>query len=79
MNFHVYLDEELGREIQQICLTTHKKRNAVVREALRLYVKQQKTAVWPESVLSFQGIKDFPPFELSRNELLPESRPTFLE
>lgn len=79
MNFHVYLDEDLGRQVQQLCHTTHKKRNTIIREALHLYLQQQKKMAWPESVLLFEGIGDFPPFETSRNELPLESRQTFLD
>lgn len=79
MNFHVYLDEELGQQVKQICLSKHKKRNAVIREALRLYVQMQKEDVWPDSVLLFQGAADFPAFELLRNEFQLESRQPFLD
>lgn len=79
MNFHVYLDEDLGRQVEKICHTTHKKRNTIIREALRLYLQQQKRSVWPDTVLSFKGMKDFPPFELSRQELSNELREPFLD
>jgi hypothetical protein len=28
---------------------------------------------WPEAILSYEGISDFPPFESYRDELLPPS------
>lgn len=91
MNFHVYLDEDLGRQLEKLCLTTHKKQNTIVREALRLYLynshfasrmlfapnnvpdcifqaMQKKKVVWPDSVLSFKGMADFPSFESLRDE-----------
>jgi len=79
MNFHVYLDENLGNQIEKFCQVSHKKRNAIVREALRLYLQQQKKSTWPDSILSFEGMKDFPAFELYRKEFPPESRENFLE
>ena len=79
MNFHVYLDDELGKEIEMLCRTTHKKRNAIIREALRMYIQDQKKAVWPDSVLSFEGVSKYPPFESSRKELGKDSRKPFLD
>jgi hypothetical protein len=79
MHFHVYLDQELGEEVRIICQKTHKKRNAVVREALRLYIHQQKKKTWPDSILAFRGIKDFPAFESYRKDLGQDLRTTFLD
>lgn len=79
MNFHVYLDEDLGHQIEKLCQKTHRKRNSIIREALRLYLQQQKKAAWPESVLTYRGIEDFPPFESSRNEFSTEARQPFLD
>lgn len=74
MNFHVYLDDKLGQEVQMLCQTTRKKRNAIIREALQMYIQAQKKAAWPNSILSFKGISKFPPFESYRKELGNDSR-----
>ena len=79
MHFHVYLDENLAQNLAQLCQETHKKRNAVVREALQLYLEQQKQACWPTDVLSFKGIKDMSAFESFRSDLSSDSDRSFLE
>lgn len=68
MNFHVYLDDKLSQEVQMLCQTNHKKRNAIIREALQMYIQARKKAVWSDSILSFEGISKFPSFESYRNE-----------
>ncbi|MBF0110651.1 MAG: hypothetical protein HQL76_15890 [Magnetococcales bacterium] len=45
--------------------------NALVREALALFLNHAGTGQWPREVMEFQGVKDFPPFEDHRNELPP--------
>lgn len=78
MNFQVYLDEELGQQVHQLCQKMHKKRNTIIREALHLYLKSQVKKKWPNSVLAFEGVKDFPSFEAGRKEDLLNTRQEFL-
>lgn len=79
MNFHVYLDDELGRKVEKLCLDTHKKRNTIIREALHFYLDQCNGRKWPESVLAFNGIPNFPSFESLREDLPDDTRETFLD
>lgn len=79
MHFHVYLDDGLAQNMARFCDETHKKRNAVVREALQLYLEQQQKKQWPPEILSFQGVDDFPAFESFRSELPADKRTPFLE
>ena len=79
MNFQIYLDEELGQQIHHLCHSTHKKRNTIIREALKLYLDTQKKSVWPDSILTFNGVSDFPAFETDRKIDLFNTRPEFLD
>lgn len=72
MSFHVYLEPELEYKLQSLCKKTGKKRNAIVREAIREYVDSHLSSEWPAAVFDFIPDKDLPPFENARNEGLIE-------
>lgn len=78
MNFNVYLDDKLGKEFTYYCKSAHKKKNAVIREALEAYIHQHTDATWSPSVLEYKGVSDMEPFESTRSELKPDNRPDFL-
>lgn len=78
MHFHVYLDEGLAKNLAQCCQNTHKKRNAVIREALQLYF-DQKNDHWPPDLLAFKGIQDFPTLESLRGDFSDDFDRSFLE
>ncbi len=47
----------------------------LILQALRQMIQPIPVSAsqWPESILSYDGIPDFPPFESYRDELLPPS------
>ncbi len=71
MNFQIYLEEPLRRELDDLRRRTGTKRNALVREAIRQYIERQKSRQWPESVVEFKPEKSFPRFETARKTLSP--------
>ena len=79
MNFNVYLDDQLAKDLVNFCQTTHEKRNAVIRDAIALYTHQAAQKSWPKHILEFQGISDIEPFESFREELSAEHRPSLFE
>lgn len=72
MNFNVYVEDRLAQEIERFAQEQGKKRNAIVREALELWIAQHKTVSWPEVVLNYEGEEDSEgiTFEAYRDELL---------
>ena len=78
MNFNIYLDKGLSQKLSYVCETTHKRRNAIIREALELYIRQLTQRTWPPSILNFQGLEGIEPFEATRKELGPDQRTPFL-
>ena len=62
------LDEtDLDRLLQQVVvLRTQRKAHVLSAES-----GSTEPALWPEAVLSYQGVADFPAFESYREELLP--------
>lgn len=65
------LEQDLIRQAEQSNVTLQ----TLILQALRQLAQPPSvfTSQWPESVLSYQGILDFPAFESYRDELLPPS------
>lgn len=71
MNINVYLEDELAQELLNCSKSTDQSRNAIIRTAIRDWLKQQQGGNWPHNFLAFKGVPDFPAFEASRDELKP--------
>ncbi|MBP7395000.1 MAG: CopG family transcriptional regulator [Zoogloea sp.] len=71
MNFNIYLDDETGQLLNKVAKKSGKSRNALIRQAVREWLKRQGKPQWPEEVLAFKGMADMPLFEASRDRLRP--------
>ena len=71
MNFNIYLDEETGKRLTRATQASHQSRNALIREAINLWLESHGAKHWPDAVLDFQGVPDYPLFESTRQELKP--------
>lgn len=71
MNFNIYLDDETGRQLNQVAKQAGESRNALVRQAVNAWLKQYSKPQWPEAVLAFKGMAELPPFETGRDSLKP--------
>ncbi|MGV2828105.1 ribbon-helix-helix protein, CopG family [Myxosarcina sp. GI1(2024)] len=70
MNFNLYLEDELERELQNLARVTGKSRNALIREAIQSLISQHHKSKWSKNILDFRGIKEGLDFESYRDELL---------
>lgn len=77
MNISIYLEQPLAKKTQQYATKMSMSRNAIIREALRVWLLQHDTVSWPRSILDFKGISDFSSFEEERNDLLPPNEDPF--
>ena len=68
MNFNIYLDDEMARQLQKETQISHLSRNAIIREAINSWLNNKKKQ-WPEEILNYQGDADFSSFERYREEL----------
>lgn len=75
MNFNVTIEDSLGQQIQQIASQTGKQPDEVFQEALRLWLSNQHSSTWSDTVMNFPGDPDTISFESSRKELLPPRSP----
>ena len=63
------LEQDLMRQAEQsnVPLST------LILQVLRQITQKPSIPQWPDTILSYQGIPDFPAFESYREELLPPS------
>lgn len=76
MNFNIYLGEELGHRITSYAEKQGVSRNSLIRQAITEFI-QDKHQCWPDNILEFQGVHDFPAFESNRHELLAPKEDPF--
>jgi len=55
MHFNIYIDEQIGRELNEAAQFSGKSRNALIREAIAQWLHKSKSK-WPQEVLSFRGV-----------------------
>lgn len=70
MNISIYLEAPLAKKAQHYAEKMGMTRNALIREAMKVWILQHEASSWPESVLNFQGVADFPSFEEGRDDFL---------
>ncbi len=73
MNFNIYLDDEISKELDRTAATLGETRSGLIRKALREWLDKKTLGSpgWPSIVLEWEGVADTPPFESYRSELLP--------
>ena len=71
MNINIYLEDSLGKQLNQYTKLIGKSRNAIIREAVKEWINLHGVKEWPSSILKFKGIDDTVSFESHRNDLLP--------
>ena len=72
MNVNLYINDELAKQLDMIVLSTDKKRNSLIQEAIYNLVKSYRGTKWPDAILNFKGIEDLSDwdgFEQHRQEL----------
>jgi hypothetical protein len=65
------LDRLLAFRATQLNLSLEALILQTLTQLLTVPQSQQPVSQWPEIILTFTGIPDFPPFESYRDELLP--------
>ena len=65
------LENDLTRQAAQSNIPL----NTLILQVLRQIAQKPSIPQWPDTILSYQGVPDFPAFESYREELLPPSEP----
>ncbi len=73
MNFNLYLDDQLAQELDSTAKTLGETRSGLIRKAVREWLDKKTLGSpgWPSLLLEWRGVRDMPPFESYRDELLP--------
>ena len=72
MQFNIWVNNELMKDIEVIMKSEGKKKNAIINEAIAEYIKYKKSKRWSNDIKNFKGIKGFKEenkFENFRDEL----------
>lgn len=69
MHFNIYVDDQVGAQLNKLAKKSGKTRNSLIREAIEEWITQQINPKWSDIVLDFNGLKDFPAFETYRKDL----------
>ena len=59
MHYSIWFGKKMLEGLESIMVSTGKKRNTLVKEAVEEYIKRWNEKAWPESIMRFKGIKDF--------------------
>ncbi|BAU62917.1 hypothetical protein STA3757_02680 [Stanieria sp. NIES-3757] len=73
MNFNVYINDELGKELENLVSKTGKSRNSLITLALQLLIEQEYQSQWCDEIINWNGIEESISFESYRDELVPPS------
>ena len=75
MNFSIYINDELGKKLQEIAEREHISRNNLINEAIARLIEEREASTWGEEVLNWSGC---PKFEIgSRDDLTAPKKEIF--
>ncbi len=77
MQITIDLPKDLEQNLIRQAAETNTSLQTLILQALRQITQTPPDPVsqWPEIILAYEGIPDFPAFESYRNELLPPREP----
>ena len=77
MNLNIYLEDQVAKQLSTCAVKLHRKRNSIIREALKEWLDKHSNKNWPTSVLEFQGIKDWDDIVELRKDLPDRGKDLF--
>lgn len=77
MNINIYIEDSLGKCLNEQTKQRKTTRNAIIREAIKEWLTHHEIKKWPHSILTFQGIANAPSFESHRVDLFPPKEDPF--
>ena len=77
MNINVYIEDKLGEQLSNYSKRFHRKKNSIVREAIRDWLTKHAEHKWSNTILQFNGIKEFPDIKELRKDLLEPTKKLF--
>lgn len=77
MNINVYMEDLLARQLSECSRKLHRKKNSIIREAVKDWLKKHANTNWPKSVVAFEGIEDFPTVDDLRKGVIEKDKKLF--
>ncbi len=77
MNINIYIEDDLGSALNTYSKATHRKRNSIIREAIKEWITRHVQKKWSKDFKDFKGIEDFPTIEELRKNLIEPKRDFF--
>ena len=75
INFSIYINDELGKKLQEIAEREHISRNNLINEAIARLIEEREASTWGKEVLNWSGC---PEFEIgSRDDLIAPKEEIF--
>ena len=71
MHFNIYLDDTTGQQLAVAAQQSGLTRNALIRQAVTVWLAQHTQPRWPDVVMAYQGDASAEPFEAHRQTLTP--------
>ena len=59
INFSIYINDELGKKLQEIAEREHISRNNLINEAIARLIEQREASSWTEEILNWSGCPEF--------------------
>jgi predicted transcriptional regulator len=69
MNFNIDIDDKLGERLIETAKASERDQNAVIIEAISLWLDVNDKSQWPDEVMQFEGVNETTPFEFHRKDL----------
>jgi predicted transcriptional regulator len=70
MNINVYIEDKLAGQLSEYAEKFHRKKNSIVREAIRDWLTRHTERKWSDAILQFKGIEEFPDIKELRKGIL---------
>ena len=77
MNMTVYIEDQLATQLSRHAEKLHRKRNSVIREAIKDWLRKHGQQEWSNAVLAFKGIEDFPDVDELRKSVVESKKELF--
>jgi len=77
MNINIYIEDKLAEQLSKYAERFHRKKNSIVREAIRDWLTRHTERKWSNTILQFDGIKEFPDVKELRKDLLEPTKKLF--
>ena len=74
---NIYIEDKLAEQLARYSERLHRKKNSIVREAIKDWLTKHTERKWSKSVMQFKGIEDFPDIKELRQDIVESNKQLF--